>query len=249
MDKNVQTPGVWTTEENGYEKTDSQKIIQQVLSVVMQKRRVVILMAKGYQSGATVFVSIDPNGFTIDKPMDWPKLKKVRVVFKDEAKVWNHFTVSVSGEGKDTVKTTFPTELFRLQRRSHFRIEVASASRVSFLRKNGPVKDISVGNISIGGLMLCFNKGDQPEKIKNQEVIAYIEIELPPTAGAKDSALKEAEVLHISKGVCVRDFEDKEAKKYCLGVRFEPKPNEEMKLMQYVRQLELEELRKGILSH
>lgn len=244
MATNTKTLGVWTTEENGYEKTDSHEIIKRVVSVVMKKRRVVVLLAKGYQSGMTVFVSIDPETLTIDKPMDWPGLKSVRVAFKDESKVWNHFTVPIIKEGKDTVKTKFPTELFRLQRRAHFRIEVPASSRVSFMRKNGPVADVVLGNISTGGLMMCFAEEDKPENIKEQEAITDIVIDLRPLV--EDAGQKEVELLHISKGVCVRSFAEKEGRKFCLGVRFEPRPNEEMKLMQCIRQLELEELRKGV---
>nr|MBF0221518.1 PilZ domain-containing protein [Desulfobulbaceae bacterium] len=247
MAKNSKTPGVWTTEENGYERTNSPEIIKRTLSVVMQKRRVLVLLAKGYQSGMTVFVSFDAETLTIDKPMDWPELKNVRVAFKDEAKVWNHFTVSIVKVGKDTVKTKFPTELFRLQRRAHFRIEVPSSSRVSFVRSSGPVTDVVLVNISAGGLMMCFAKGEGPEKIKDQEVITGIEIELHPLPGDEGADQKGVEALHISQGVCVRSFEEKDQQKFCVGVSFEPRPNEEMKLMQCIRQLELEELRKGVM--
>ena len=246
MAKNKTGPGVWVTQDNGYEKTDSQKIIQLALSTVMKKRRSVMLLFKKYQSRITVFVSIDSDSLTIDKPMDWPGLKHIRVVFKDEAKVWNHFTVRVIREGKDTVKTKFPTELFRMQRRAHFRIELPSVSRLSFIHRGTPVTDVALSNISTGGLMMCYAQGEQPGEIKDQDAITNLEIELyPPAEGVGDNP-EESAVLHISKATCVRSFEDKDNKKKCLGVQFKPRPNEEMKLMQQIRQLELEELRKGI---
>lgn len=249
MGNDAHPPGVWTTVENGYEKTASRTIIEQVLSIVMQKHRMIVLLSKGYQSGATIFVSIGPQNLVIDRPMDWAGLKRVRVVFKDDAKVWNHFTVKVTGEGKDTVKTEFPTELFRLQRRAHFRIDAPTGSKASFMLDGELVKDITVGNISIGGMMIFYAKGEAPETIKDQDVVIHIEVELAPFVADDGEVSGEREVLRleIAQGVCVRSFLDSNGQQYCLGVMFKPRPQEEVKLMQQIRQLELEELRKGIL--
>jgi len=247
MKKKTHVPGVsWTTVENGYEKTASQELIKLTLSRVMEKRRFVNLLSRDYQSGATVFVSIGPKTLTIDKPMEWPDLKKVRIAFKDDAKVWNHFTVSVVGEGKDTVKTKFPTELFRLQRRANFRVELPSGSKASFVMENGEsVEDVAVSNISLGGLMMCFAKDDK-HNIRDQEVISKIKVKFQAPVKVAGNIEKKIEVFNVEKGVCVRSFTDDKGETNCLGVKFEPRPNEEMQLMQFIRQLECNVLRKGL---
>ena len=247
MENNIQVSATWSATENGYEKTGSRVIVERLLLGIMQKRRSITLLLKGYQSGPTVFVSIDPHTITIGKPRDWPGAKRVRVVFKDEAKVWNQFTVSVLEEAKDTLKIEFPTELFRLQRRAHFRIEVPFGSRISFMLNYRSFEDVALRNISIGGLMMCFAKGEKTERLNEQAIITHIKVIVPSQVADKNAVPKEAEVLQIAKGVCVRSFEDKNRQNHCLGVKFEPDPGEEAKLMQYIRQLELEELRKGVL--
>ena len=61
MAKTTKTLGVWTVDENGYEKTASREIVEQTLSVVMKKHRTVVLLGKGYQSGMTIFVSMQTS--------------------------------------------------------------------------------------------------------------------------------------------------------------------------------------------
>jgi len=246
MKEKIYGSAIWTPEENGHEKTNSPELIRRILLRTMKRRRFLNLLSGEYQSGATVFVSIDSTMLTIDKPMVWPGLKKVRIVFKDDAKVWNYITVSVIGEGKDTVKTKFPTELFRLQRRAHFRVEIPVGNTVSFSTDNGElVEDVAICNIGSGGMMLCFANDHFPD-IKEQDVLSEIEMSLELPARTGDSGPKETELLYVAKGVCVRAFIDESTRKNCLGVKFKPGTAEEMKLTQFIRLLELDELRKGV---
>jgi len=246
MKKNVNGPAAWIPEENGYERTSSPDLIRQVLITTMKKRRLLTLLAGKYQSGATVFISIDSTTLTIDKPVTWPALKKVRIVFKDEAKVWNHVTVSVIEVGKDTVKTKFPTELFRLQRRAHFRITPPSGSTLSFLTKSGdPVEDVVIKDIGSGGVMICFDQSSFPA-VEERDLLSEIEIFLLPPGPRPDGSQKDPETFYVAQGVCVRTCIDEKTLKKCLGVEFKAEPVEEMKLTQFIRVLELDELRKGL---
>jgi c-di-GMP-binding flagellar brake protein YcgR len=113
------------------------------------------------------------------------------------------------------------------------------------MENDAVLEDVAVSNIGLGGLLICFAVGAQPT-IKDQEVLSNIEVTLLPSGDAADTKQEETEVFYIEKGVCVRSFIDKAARKSCLGVEFKPKPAEEMKLMQFIRQLELNELRKGV---
>lgn len=244
---------LWTAEENGKEKTNSSKIIKQSLSTLKQKGRFIVLMQKNYQSGSAILVDFNDQFLTLDKPIDWPgKSKRIRVVFKDEAMVWNYFTAFVVGEGKDTIKTKFPQELFRIQRRSHFRIDMPAGTSALFRTKDASYNNITVGNLSIGGMMFCLADKEFPEGLKDQTEIHDIIINISPQTGqivsSIDADQEHGECVAIAAGIIVRSFSDEDSGNYCLGAKFILNGPEEEKLLKLVRQRELELLRKGLLD-
>lgn len=242
----------WVAGKNGYEKNCSADVIHNALTITKNKRRFVVLLHTGYQSGSTVLVEIGKDFLTIDKPVDWPGLKKVRVVFKDEAQVWNYFAVKVLSAQEDTVKTEFPTELFRLQRRAHFRINLPNGSVAAFIKNGQEFKNMTVGNLSIGGMMFCLSATEPPGDLQDRDEISGIVIKIPKDDKKMAAQMTENELfdfLAVSRGMIVRSFIDNDTVKYCLGVQFDLRPGEEERMQQYVRQRELESLRKGILSN
>jgi len=235
------TAAYWTTASNGYEKTGSPELIERTIRSIMEKHRFVVLMHKGYQSGNVVIVDIGPGGVVIDKPVDWPGVsRKIRVLFRDEANVWNYFTVTVRAETKDTVKTDFPTELFRLQRRAHFRVPVPAGTTAAFSMGGRRHEGLAVGNLSVGGMLACVPAADKPAGVKEQARIENIVLAIP---GDDKEGGRE---LAVRRGLIVRAFTDEEREQVCFGVRFSPAPREEELLLQYVRNSELEALRKGV---
>lgn len=245
------SPSYWVAGDNGYEKNSSADVIRKTLTITKKKRKFIVLLHKGYQSGSTVIVEIGKDFLTIDKPVDWPGLDKIRVVFKDEAQVWNYFAVHVVSDTEDTVKTEFPTELFRLQRRAHFRINLPNGSVASFLKNDQEFKNVMVGNLSIGGMMFCLSSGEPPGDLKDQDEINGIVLKIPKEEKKGVAALSEGDLfdfLSVGKGMIVRSFVDSDTVKYCMGVQFDLRAGEEERMQQYVRKRELETLRKGILS-
>lgn len=244
----------WIVLENGHEKTDSYDLIKQTLAQLKQKHTFIVLLQKGYQSASTVLISFDNQSLIIDKPVDWPDLKNIRVVFKDETKVWNYFTVSIAEAAQDTLKTDFPIELFRQQRREHFRVSVPANITGTFLHNKKEYKNVVIGNLSIGGVMFCLPASAHSLAFNELETITNISMNIPTlksNAGKKSfpyTGPGQDEGLVISKGIVVRSFYDKAQKKICLGLKFHLRPKEEETLLQYIRQLELEELRKGIMQ-
>jgi len=230
----------WQTEASGYDVTQSPKIISQMLTMLKSKRIFVVIIHKGYQSGSTILVDLNERGLQIDKPLDWPGTETmIRVVFKDAAKLWNHFTVKVLGVKDDLLYTTRPIKLSRLQRRSHFRVETPRGSTVSITYHNTTFSALDLLDISAGGMQTCSHvrlpvSGDG-------DMINNISIQLQPTANTG------ATFLSIKKGLVVRALRNEEQHTFCYGITFDCSQNEEELLLKYVRQRELEMLRSGLV--
>jgi len=229
----------WQPEESGYDVTNSAEIIAQTLTMLKNKRLFLILIHKGYQSGSTILVDHDARHLQIDKPVDWPDTETViRVVFKDAAKLWNHFTVKVLGVKDDLLYTSRPTKLSRLQRRSHFRVETPRDSTVSFTYHDSTFAGLELLDISAGGMQAC-TKSRLPVT-GDGDAIQNIAIYLPPTANIPETNLS------ILKGTVVRALRNEQQHSHCYGITFEYSQNEEELLLRYVRQRELEVLRSGL---
>ena len=236
----------WATEEGGYEVTGSPQLIRNALARLKKKHVFIVLLHKGYQSGNTIVVNFNEQFLLIDKPMDWTTShSRFRVVFKDEANVWNHFTVPVVGASKDTLKTKIPTELFRLQRRAHFRIEVPSGCRAQFTRKERVFRGAEVVNISAGGLMVCLKRREPIIGKASDASLQDLQIIIPGSGGVggeEDNSI----LISVAKSEVKRESVDRDKGQLCLGIEFYPNAQEEHELFKYVRQRELIMLRKGI---
>ena len=242
--KSTGAAGLWVLGEGDSEITKSSKIIRKSLARLKAKRGFVVLLHKGYQSGNTIIVGFDEKYLYIDKPLDWPGLSsKIRMVFKDEAKVWNHFTVRVVGVSKDTLKTIFPSELFRLQRRANFRINVLRGSTASFSRKGESYRNADIINISAGGVLLSLDHKSPIVGNHSDDSIQDITMEI---VTGEDGTGGQDELLTVAKGRVVREVFDQENRRLQLGVEFFVNAKEEKALLKYVRHRELEILRKGI---
>lgn len=231
----------WHSEESGYDVTTSPEIISQTLAMLKQKRLFLVVLHKGYQSAGTILIDHNKRHLQIDKPVDWPGTEtKIRVVFKDTAKLWNHFTVTVLGVKDDLIHTSRPSKLYRLQRRAHFRVSTPSGSTVSFTHKGTTFSDLELLDISAGGIQACSNK--RLALSGESETISNINIYLPPTADIAENTLA------IQTGTVVRAHRNEELHSSRYGITFEYSQNEEELLLKYVRQRELEMLRSGLLT-
>jgi len=233
----------WVPGENGYEKTDSPHLIKQAISNLNKRHRFVNLLHKNYQSGDTHLVSAAKDSLTFDRPLDWPGLyKDINVIYRDGARVWNYFAANIIAESKDTLKTTFPTQLFRLQRREHFRVVMPLDCTVSFRKKDANFSNIMVNDLSVGGMSICVPDEGNGAGLKEDQPLADLIINLPGSGEDADSARS----LAIPHGLIVRSFKLSNGQK-CLGIKFHLQAKEEHELMHFVRQSELAALRKGIL--
>jgi len=229
----------WTVDESEYERSRSPAIIKQALEMLKREGILVYLAYSGYQSGGTVLLDCNLQRLTIGKPPDWPgKSNSVRIDYKDRKRLWNHFHVTLIQVSADTLEATIPKEIFRLQRRRHFRIDAPPGSLATFLHRGRKYEGFFVHNVSAGG-MLAGTKS-KPVFVAG-DAITNLSLLLVSPSNAE--ARQELLPLALTRGAIVHSHRDVEQGVSFFGIRFENKAKEEDKLIRYVRQLEIELLR------
>jgi hypothetical protein len=233
----------WVAHHAGYDYTRSGHIISNTLNWLQEKRIFVSLLHKGYQSGATIIIEANHEKVVVDKPKDWPATHtSFWVIFRNAAKLWNHFNVELLSSSASSLVVKLPEELFILQRRQHYRINLPAGSMATFLYNQKKCK-LNMQDLSAGGMLLCSkNPKDLPQQ---HHTIRNIIITLPSddaAAGAENGILR----FKIKEGEIIRAFANSKLRLFYLGVQFSPSRPEEERIMKYIRQRELAQLRKGI---
>ena len=230
----------WNPIGNGYESTESTKLIQQTIDSLKNKRQPVFLINKNYQSSYTIIIERHDNGLLIDTPPDWPnRTRRIRVLFKDRTNLTTFFDVDVDSVAEKGVITSMPTGISRLQRRNNYRVDVPIGSHVSFKVNNTVYNGIPIKNISACG-MLFYTKSPIAQK---QNLISNIALAIP---SIDPNELKEGcKICNIRQGKIVRNFYDRKLAINGFGVSFETNYQEEEELAKYIRLRERELLSKG----
>lgn len=233
----------WVAQQAGYDYTRSEDIISKTLNWLQGKRVFVSLLHKGYQSGGTMIVDANHEKIVVGKPKDWPATHpNFRVIFRNAAKLWSHFNGELLSSSADSLVLKRPEELFILQRRQHYRINLPEGSVATFLYNQKKCK-LNMQDLSAGGMLLSTRT---PEGMPQQHhTIKNIILTIPSddaAAGAENGVLR----FKIKEGEVARAFADSKLRQFCLGVRFSPGRPEEERIMKYIRQRELALLRKGI---
>jgi len=236
----------WVAHHAGYDYTRSGHIISNTLNWLLEKRIFVNLLHKGYQSGGTIIIEANHEKIVVDKPKDWPATHTAfRVIFRNPAKLWSHFNAELKSSSANSLVLKPPEELFILQRRQHYRISLPEGSMATFLYNQKKCK-LNMQDLSAGGMLLCTKTlKDMPQQ---HHTIKNIIITIPSddvAAGAENGILR----FKIKEGEIVRAFANSKFRLFCLGVRFSPGRPEEERIMKYIRQRELAQLRKGIQEH
>lgn len=231
----------WILLNNGYEQTSSPEIIDRIISRIASKRIPVYLAHRKTRLGFSFIFEKKLERLSIDKPKDCPEgLDKLRVIFKDEARLAHQFNCPIISSSEDAFFAKLPAVLYRLQRRSSFRVDAPQGSYVSFNANNKRITGIPIKNLSAGGMLFCCKKDYQ----LTDSVLDDIALAMP--VRESDDLLTDWELKRVERGRVVRFFENRNNGATCFGVNFTPKASEEDELMKYVRQRELELLRKGI---
>ncbi len=232
----------WDSVGAGYESNRSARIIIQAIEKLKSSHNAIFFSAHNYQSGPSVLLDNINNELLIDKPRDWPiNLKKSRLVFRDESKLVHHFNVHITRVTSDTVYTTVPTELFRLQRRKHYRVDAPQGSSASFVLMGNEHQGFTVKDISAGGMLILSKKQAPIDQLD----VLEISLKFPET-GQADDALGGHHYLAVKKGTVVRCNRDNDMGCYCFGVAFHLDSKEEDNMVKFVRRREIQLLSKGV---
>ncbi|MBU0484246.1 MAG: hypothetical protein KKB30_07005 [Proteobacteria bacterium] len=232
----------WVPDEIGYQRTSSLAIIKLVLTKLQSDRRFITLVQKGYQSGNSILVDFDQTRLMIDKPVDWPEgSTKAMVVYRDDARLWNHFRVRVTATTHDTIYTDFPRELYQLQRRDHYRVDLPRTSIISFVHKNNLHQGFCVQDLSASGILIYRKKKDL---LAVNDVISQITIKIPADEPQIGDPEAEGTIIKVSKAEVVRTFRNPRVHVFFFGIKFMLANKEEEIMLRYVRQRELELLRR-----
>jgi len=238
-EKNLQkkTAAGWVLKDAGYELTTSTAIIQSLLGTLKKERQFITLFHKGYQSFGTTLEKITGTECVIDKPRDWAGTPdKIRVSFKNASKVAHHFYTYVTSTTRNNLHLELPKKMYRLQRRSHYRVDLPTGSSATFMY-NGKKCKFNIQDISSSG-MLIYTKIDE-EISKYITKVESISV-LPSLPDDNEFALK------IEKGEIVRGTYNKRHKIFFYGVHFFPTSREAETIMNFIRKRELLILRKGV---
>ncbi len=231
----------WLPDEIGYQRTKSPQIIKSTLDTLKSTRRFVTLVHSGYQSGNTVLVDYNKKQLLIDKPVDWPDTHdQILVVYRDDARIWNHFSVKVTAITSQNLYTDMPGELFQLQRRNQYRVDLPLATKISFIHKKNIHPGFKVHDISVGGILVYRKKKDLFVK---DDMLNNISINIPSDEPAMGEENGEDTQISIKQGRVVRTFQNQRLHLFYAGIRLVTNVKEEEELMRYVRQRELELLR------
>jgi len=230
-----------------YDKTDSPDAITNILSHLKDSRIYLYLTQKAYQSGATVLVDLTPDVIGINKPKDWPREEgqAVTVNFKDGNNVRSYFTADLLEVSQDTLTMAVPAEIFRLQRRANFRIEMPHGSTISFKRLDTQYGFAIVQDLSAGGVRVrlegvdCLLAGDKDNAIS--DIVVTLPGQVSTDAETGDGAPSS---LILSQGKIVREVISKD-KANTISVQFLLTRLEEVAVLSFVRSMEMQMLQKG----
>ncbi len=226
----------WVPYGNGYEMTQSRQIIANRLLELKKRKFPLVLVHRNYQSGQSLLVGFEKGLLLIDKPLDWPGTEsKIRVIFRDRNNLWNHFYSTVASTGSDTLYLSPPASFFMLQRRAHYRVTVPPGSLVSFVHKNDLYTDLMVKDLSACGMLIA---SPQQLPLKQGTVLDEIMLTMPYEEEPCPATLL------CQAGDVIRSTIDRQDRQFLLGIRFLTTDEEEDAIIRYVRQRELELLRK-----
>lgn len=239
MKKKLSLPG-WQEIGADYESSESREHIDLAVAQLVARHLPVFLVGKGYQSGPTILIGTNDQVLFIDKPRDWQSCQKIRIIFKDEAKLSNHFNVRILSESEDTLQSSLPGEIFRLQRRSRYRVDVPHGCHVSFRNNDNLHTGLTVKNVSAMGMLFLSKK---PVALPRR-AIQDIALSIPEKENG--NLLGGWQQKTVSQGEVVRTFHDRQLGLVYYGVAFKIKRKEEDELTRYIRQRERELLLKGL---
>ncbi|MEJ2034284.1 MAG: hypothetical protein P8Y63_14870 [Deltaproteobacteria bacterium] len=223
--------------EPGCETIEAGQVIRGLVSYLREHRIQIALTDRNDYLGNTVLIDFDSDRLRLDRP---PHLSarpaSVRANFVHKDRLHHFFTVPVAELKDDVLEVSLPDQIFRIQRRSHYRVDVPMGSSVSFAHKDRVFENFAVRNVSAGGLLLCVQS---ERRLLKGAKLADLDLALLLFNSAETFSFKvrQAEIVRIA---------DEESDHHCYGASLQLTPREEDILCKYVRRRECELLAKGM---
>ncbi|MBU0674937.1 MAG: PilZ domain-containing protein [Proteobacteria bacterium] len=230
----------WQISRNEFTPIDHPTSIDHTLTTMRDSHLFLNLTGDYYLSGQTILTDFDQKNLMFDKPLDWPEaLTSSQVYFKDRLMIWSFFEVNIVCTTPDTLYTTVPTRLYRLQRRQYFRISPPLGSKASFQLEDQSFNSLAVNDLSAGGMLVSTNSPETP--LADSVVLDEIKITIPQPVRGKTS---ETVLPIITQGKVVRSFQDPKTNRRYFGICFQNSPEIRDEISRYVIQREQELLRR-----
>lgn len=254
----------WTNSDRGHEVSRSADVIGRLMEQLIAERIMLFLHHKGYSSSGTMLLENSDGQIVLDMPQDWPGTERsIRVDFNGPEGLRYYFYGDVSRASGDTIVLPLPREVFRMQLRHFFRVELPSGSVVCFHHKKNSYENLAVRDMSAGGMKITSKERLDFEKF---DLISKIVLLIPSSslqpakprslverqkmaAQQKERDAQQAELprrLEVKSAKLVHISFDTQQKVYGYGVQFRLDPRDQERLQQFVRTRELEMLRLGV---
>ncbi|MEJ2690969.1 MAG: hypothetical protein P8130_13710, partial [Deltaproteobacteria bacterium] len=203
-----------------------------------QRKFPLVLVHRNYQSGKSLLVGFENDLLLIDKPLDWPGTEsEIRVIYKARNSLWHHFYSTVAFTSSDTLYLSLPSCFFMLQRRTLYRVKTPPGSLASFLHKRNLYADIMVKDLSACGMLLASPLQQLP--LEKGDVLEKIMLTMP----LEDEPCPSTILCQGGK-VARSAVDPQNRRRHLFGIKFRATDKEEEAISRYVRQRELELLRK-----
>jgi hypothetical protein len=236
--KKKNTGKYWQPSAAGSEKIDAVSIIRTFLGYLQQEGIILSLSYKNHDLGHTVLEEHHHNHLQFTSPRPLPaKPLEIRLFFKYKDKLLHFFDTRLISVAGLQLKTTIPVEIFRIQRRSHYRVDVPLGSSVSFSNAEQNFA-VAVRNVSASGMLLCTKTCHH---FQEGAVLSDISFDLL-LLGCRNPFH-----LQIREGQIVRSTPENGRR--CYGASLRLSQQEENTLWSYIRQRELEILKNGLGSN
>ena len=222
--------------------TNHRTTIERSLSSINKDRHFITIVSGMYRSDETVLTGLDARNLLINKPLDWQdKIASAKIFFRDSFSVWNFFRTKIVCATHNTVYTTIPERVHRLQRRRNFRVAPPFGSKTSFQQSSSHCFSAIVNDISAGGMLISTDaKGPS---LDDQSELNKIEIKIPTQEKGSDSHML---LPLIKQGKIVRTFSDNFTGRTFFGIAFASNHEVKDEISKYVIHREQEILRQSL---
>ena len=231
----------WRAIKGGFEMTGSADMINQAVIRLIKERTLLTLADSTYISSLTVLKDFDGTSLVVDRVDNWPDNKKnIRIIFKDHEKLWSHFDVEVKKITDEDIITSFPAYLYRLQRRDYYRLLAPKGSKVTFTFEEKKYEGFFTLDISAGGMLISTTK--RPP-LNIDDTLENVRIFFPAIENG-DELHQDEHVFHVPRGKVIYILKDGDMRFHKIGVAFIINDLLRDEIMMFIRQRELELLRK-----